>query len=338
MVVKNKLALGGFSLLLSAVLLLTGCSSPAAPETSPTDETGSPTDTNGLGGDSSVLSEAALRYSQNWGESKVPELLFPLGEYSFAYRENNVTKDIPTWEGSGVIGFYKDGTCSFDFSGEKISYLGDISSYRIAKLNNGHPIIKIDGSEFWNNDQQYIETQFRTNFPSMGAFPREQNLSSFCSLQMLDTIGSPGNASFGFFRWDIDEGLKFAQSGKNWFIDYNLYALEIENENIDEAIEILNSIYYGNENIFTFTGEGKVDLKDNGTVFITTGIEGESDIFSEFILTPVEKPISISVVDEGEPAPPTLSETAAGNILYSGSGILYLRDVKKLFEEFTPGE
>jgi hypothetical protein len=320
----NKKILSSAAAIIAGSLMLAGCSS-----TEQVDSSGG--ETNGV----TDVVNAGLTYTEKWDERRPEDLLFPRGEYAFTYRENNTEASLASWGGEGVIGFYEDGTCAFDFSGTRTNLDGTESIYRLGKYAVDSPFVHPDGTGYWTNDQLLIEADYRTNFPSMGAFPRHKNFASFCSLQALKDVTTTGNAEAGQRRWTLEGGGDFANEGKEWYMDYNLYILEIEESDKAEALDILELMYYGVENIFTFEGEVKIETAENGVVTITNGVEGETSVFSEFILTPLEKPIELNFPEVEGMTPPLTVESAQGYQNAYGSGIDYLRYIKKMFEDFA---
>jgi hypothetical protein len=320
----NKKILSSAAVLIVGSLLLAGCS---------TSDQGEPSGGETNGGTDIV--NAGPTYVEKWDERRPEDLLFPRGEYAFTYRENNKESALASWGGEGVIGFYEDGTCAFDFKGTRTDLDGTETTYQLGKYAVDSPFVHTDGTGFWNNDQLFIEAEYRTNFPSMGAFSRHKNFASFCSLQALEDITTTGNAAVGQRRWTLEGGEKFAAEGKEWYMDYNLYVLEIEEADKTEALEILELMYYGVENIFTFEGEVRIETAENGVVTIVNGIEGETSVFSEFVLTPLENPIELNFPEVEGMTPPLTVESAQGYRNTYGSGIDYLRYIKKMFEDFA---
>ncbi len=321
----NRKILSSAAGLLAGSLLLAGCSTTAGPGVSPT---------GGTDGETAIVA-AGPTYTEKWDEKRPEDLLFPRGEYTFTYRENNTESNIPSWSGEGVIGFYEDGTCAFDFEGIKTNQDGSETEYQLGKFAIDSPFVHAKGTNYWNNDQLAIEADYRTNFPSMGAFPRHKNFASFCSLQALVDITTTGNAEVGQRRWTFESGEAYAAEGKEWFMDYNLYSLKISEEDKAEALEILDLMFYGTDNIFIFDGEIRITTSEDGTVTIINGVEGETSVFSEFILTPVSEPLELSFPEVAGMSPPLTVESAQGYRNTFGSGIEYLRSMKKMFEDFA---
>ena len=314
--------LSTISLVLASGLLLAGCA-------------GANTDEPSEGNTDNPVATGPS-YTEKWDEKRPEDLLFPRGEYAFTYRENNSQEGLPAWNGEGTIGFYEDGTCAFKFEGTKTSPDGKEITYILGKVKEDSPFLSTSESQVWNNDQLLIESDYRTNFPSMGAFPRHKNFASFCSLQALEDLTTTGNAEVGQRRWTLEGGEEFAKQGKEWFMDYNLFALEIKEEDKAEALEILELMFYGTENIFTFEGEVKIEKSDNGVVRIVNGIEDKTSVFSEFIMTPLSQPMELTFPTVGGMEPALTIESAGGYVrAYEGGGIGYLREVKKLFDEFA---
>lgn len=319
---KTKI-LSSLSLVLVSGLLLAGCS---------TDNGENPDDTVNTEENNTAT---APTYEDKWGDEIPEELLFPTGEYAFTYRENNTQEGLPTWNGTGVIGFYEDGTCAFSFDGVKVTVEGEEIPYTIGKFRDDSPFMANQIIGYWTSDQLTIEADYRTNFPSMGAFPRHTNFGSFCSLQALDQITSFGAVERGNRVWTVEGGEEFAKKGKEWFLDYNLEILKIEEADKAEALEILELMYYGTENIFTFDGEVRVETAEDGVVTIVNGIEGETSIFSEFIFTPLTEEMVLEFETVGGLETVTTRQMASGYLNEWGSGIEYLRYMQSLYDEFV---
>lgn len=320
----NKKILSNAAALIVGSLLLAGCSS--SEQVDSTD-----VDSNGETG----IVNAGPTYVEKWDDRRPEDLLFPRGEYSFTYKENNKESNLVSWGGEGVIGFYEDGTCAFDFQGVRKNLDGTETAYQLGKYAVDSPFVHTAGTDYWTNDQLFIEADYRTNFPSMGAFPRHKNFASFCSLQALEDITTTGNAEVGQRRWTLEGGEEFATEGKEWYMDYNIYTLEIEETDKAEALGILELMYYGVENIFTFEGEIRITTDENGVVRIINGVEGETSVFSEFVLTPLDNPIELNFPTVEGMTPPLTVESAQGYRENYGSGIDYLRYIEKMFEDFA---
>lgn len=300
-------------------LVLTGCADAGV-------------DTGEGNGNGNNVSPVELSYPEKWNSPEVEELLFPRGNYSFTYREVNSADVASSWNGSGQIAFYDNGTCAFDFSGTKSESGGKTESYRLGKLANGSVAVRQEGKDYWNTDQMEIESKYRTNFPAMGAFPRFRDYASFCALQKIKDLTLAGGAELGFLRWDVIKGEAFATEGKEWFFDHSLHFLGISAEDKAEALKVLELMYYSPNNIFTYDGDAKVEVKENGEVLITTGKEGETEVYAEFVLTPVANKITFDFADIENSLPVNYDESVAAYAEYYKSGIEYLREINKQYE------
>ena len=309
------------TLFLVGGLVLTGCADASV---------------DGANGGNGNQTVPALSYPEKWNNQEVAEMLFPRGDYSFTYREVNSADVASSWSGTGQIAFYENGTCAFDFSGVKSKNDGSTESYRLGKLANGSVAIRqtdeTSGEGYWNTDQLAIESEYRTNFPAMAAFPRFRDFSSFCALQRIQDLTLGGGAEFGFLRWDVEKGEAFAKEGKEWFFDHSLHFLDISQADREEALKVLELMYYAPNNIFTYDGDAKVEVRENGEVLITTGKEGETEVYAEFILTPVAQKIAFDFSDIGGSKPVNVDETMTAYIEYYKSGIDYLREINKQYE------
>lgn len=323
----------GFAILAVSTLLLAGCASEDA--TSP-EETAAP------GGEVNEVVEQ-IDYSEKWENESPAELLFPSGDYTFTYSEDMKLDGMQNWNGEGRISFYEDGTCAFDFNGLKVGFDGVETEYRLVKPADTYPLVETGEygeNKIWINDPLLIESSYRTNFPSMGAFPRYRDFASFCSLQKLGEIGQRGGAELGFFFWNPESGEDFATEGKEWYFDYMLDSLEIAPEDYKEAREILQLMYYGNENIFTYDGQGKVEVNEDGTVVISTGLDNEDNLMTAvFTLTPTEEELTVDIATlNPDSSPATLEETMAAYISAYETGMEYLRSVKKAFDDYAASQ
>lgn len=306
------------ALVLVGGLVLTGCADAGGLDTNE--------------GNGNQVFPTELSYPEKWNNPEVKELLFPRGDYSFTYREVNSAAVASSWAGSGQIAFYDNGTCAFDFTGTKTESGGANEPYRLGKLANGNVALMKSGEDYWNADQLQIEGDYRTNFPAMAAFPRFRDYSSFCALQKIKDLTLAGGAPLGFIRWDVEKGEAFAKEGKEWFIDHSLHFLEISEEDRAEALKVLELMYYAPNNIFTYDGDAKVEVRENGEVLITTGVEGETEVYAEFILTPVGQKIAFDFADIGGSKPLNVDETMSAYVEYYKSGIEYLREINKQYE------
>lgn len=330
-------AKAGVALLGVAALLLAGCTSG--------DSTTDPEETAAPGGDTTNTSEA-IDYESKWASGEPQELLFPRGEYTFTYNETIKTDLLQTWSGEGKIAFYEDGTCAFDFNGAKTTYEGKEVTYRLVKLPDSLPLVsttEYSETPIWINDPLLIESSYRTNFPVMGGFPRYQDFASFCALQKLEDLGVRGGAEAGFFFWDSELGEAFAAEGKEWYYDFMLSQLNVDPKDYKEAEQVLDLMYYGNDNIFTYDGQGKVETREDGSISISTGLDNPDNIMvGEFVLTPTEEKLDLELgTIDFDNTPGTLEETLAAYVSSYGSGIAYLRDVKRAYDEYvdsTSGE
>jgi hypothetical protein len=280
-----------------------------------------------------------IDYSAKWENAIPANIMFPRGTYSFTYDEKTSLSGIQSWSGEGRIGFYEDGSCAFDFSGTKINYDGEEIDYRIIKQKDSYPMLRTSeyaGVPTWTNDPMLIAYSYRTNYPAMGAFPRYKDYSSFCAMQKISEISERGGAEFGYFFWDRESGAKFASEGKEWYYDFMLTQLKIDKADYSEATEILDLMFYGNDNIFTYDGQGKVETSESGLVTISTGLEKEdSSLISRMILTPSDEELLIelsAITDEIRPV--DISLTLEAYIESYGSGIEYLRETKRLYDEY----
>jgi hypothetical protein len=323
----------GFALLAVSTLLLAGCTS---------EEATSPEETAAPGGETNGVVEQ-IDYAKKWENNSPEELLFPRGEYTFTYSEAIKLDGMQNWNGEGKIAFYEDGTCAFDFAGVKVGFDGKVTEYRLVKPADTYPMLETaeySEAKIWINDPLLIESSYRTNFPAMGAFPKYKDFASFCSLQKLADIGQRGGAALGFFFWEAELGAKFAAEGKDWYYDFMLSKLEIEPEDYQEAREVLELMYYGTENIFTFDGQGKVEVNEDGTVVISTGLDSEDNLMTAtFVLTPTEEKLVIDLATLGaESSPATLEETMEAYLSIYDSGMEYLRSVKKSFDDYAASQ
>ena len=324
---KQKSVVGLAALTLSA-LLLAGCSTG--------DGVATPTDSAAPGGE---VSEA-IDYAEKWESAEPVELLFPRGEYTFTYSEDLKTSGQKTWSGEGRIAFYEDGTCAFDFEGTRVDADGKKVDYRLIKTADSYPIVKTaeySDAPVWLNDQMIIESSYRTNYPSMGAFPRYKDFASFCSMQKLGEIGQRGGAEVGYFFWDTELGAEYAKESKEWYYDFMLTELKIEPKDYAEARKVLDLMYYGADNIFTYDGQGKVDVRDDGKVIISTGLDKEDNFMTaQMALTPSKKPLLLELGNIGDDLPiATIQESLAGYVANFKGGIEYLRDIQKTYDEYA---
>lgn len=321
----KKNFLSNAALFLAGALILSGCTAGENQEETPVNV------------DNETPVAAGLSYTEKWDEKRPQDMLFPRGLYSFTYREVNEESIAYSWSGSGEIGFYDDGTCAFDYVGSRVDSNGETVNYQLGKYVTDGAFLFEEGAGFWESDALRIESGYRTNFPSMGAFPRHKNLASFCSLQALKDITTGGNLIVGNLRWSFEGGSEYAKEAKEWFMDFNIHALEISESDKNEALEVLELMYYGADNIFTFQYEMRAETFEDGTVKIVNGVEGETQVFSEFILTPLaSEELALDFPEAAGNAPATPLETARGIIgAYEGGGIGYLRYMKKLYEDFA---
>lgn len=322
----------GLALLAASTLMLAGCAT--ASETTP-----EPEETTAPGGETSEVSEP-INYSEKWEENEPIELLFPYGDYTFTYTEDIKIDGTQKWSAEGKISFYEDGTCAFDISGIKDTYSGESVPYRIVKEADQYPVLQTaeyTEESIWINDPLLIESAYRTNYPAMGAFPRYKDFASFCAVQKLGELAQRGGAELGYFFWEVDKGAAFAKQSKEWYYDFYLSSLGIDPQDYDEATEILDLMYYGTDNIFTYDGQGKVEVKDNGEVVISTGLENpENSMVAQMLLTPTSEKLTIDLSDlkvNGNLL--YLEESLALYISSYGSGIEYLRDVKRSYDEYA---
>jgi hypothetical protein len=276
-----------------------------------------------------------IDYTGKWVDKAPVELPFKAGEYSISYREESKLTGSAQYTADGDIGFYKDGTCAFDISGTKINPDGVATSYRIVKLADEYPLLRLEGSDFWINDMLQIEYDFRTNFPVMAAFPKYKNVSSWCALAMSMEIGTRGGAAKGYFLWDLDKGKEFAATSKEWYFDYILDTLSIDPKDYEEARDIIDLTYYGLDTVFTYDGQGKIATDDRGIITLSTGIQGESDLYVEIILEPSKKNLNIKIDPSGETTSVTHVQTITNSLTEDYKGIDYLRDIKKEIEDFA---
>lgn len=324
-------AKSGLVLLAASALLLAGCT---AGET-----TVEPGETTAPGGENSEVS-APINYSEKWETSEPAELLFPHGDYTFTYSEDLKIEGSQTWSAEGKISFYEDGTCAFDVSGVKTTYEGKTISYRLVKEVDSYPLLQT--SEYtetpvWINDPLLIESSYRTNYPAMGAFPRYKDFASFCALQKLGDLGQRGGAEVGYFFWESAQGEVFASESKEWYYDFMLTELEIEPKDYKEAREIIDLMYYGSNNIFTYDGQGRVEVKENGEVVISTGFEDpDNSMTAQMSLVPTEETLVIDLSDaKANESLLYLEETLDIYVSSYESGIEYLRDVKRAYDEYA---
>lgn len=305
------------ALVLVGGLVLTGCADAGV-------------DASGENGN--MMTPTELSYPEKWNNQEVQELLFPRGDYSFTYREVNSANVALSWAGSGKIAFYENGTCAFDFDGVKSKNDGSEESYRLGKVATGNAAVRQPGKDYWINDQLEVEGEYRTNFPAMAAFPRFKDYSSFCALQRIQDLTLAGGAELGFLRWDVEKGKVFAAEGKEWYFDHNLHFLGISAEDKAEATRILELMYSAPNDIFTYDGDAKVEVRENGEVFITTGKEGETDVYAEFILTPVANKIVFDFADIEGSSPANVDESVKALAESYNGGINYLRELNELYE------
>lgn len=316
----------GFAVL---ALALTGCASVPGDTVEP-----KPSETNSTQ-ENTPEAEAALNYEDKWANKEPVKLPFKQGEYSISYREESKLVGSVGYTADGVIGFYEDGTCAFDISGVKTDFSGEEIGYRIVKLADGYPLLREEGKDFWINDMLYIEYDFGTNLPVMGAFPKYRDISSWCALAMSAEIGEQSGAAKGYFSWELDKGSAFAAESKEWYFDYILNTLDIEPSEYPEAKEIIELTYYGLDTIFTYDGQGKIETSDKNVITISTGIRGESDLYVEIIMEPSKKNLYIEVDPTGEKPFVTNVQSLTNRLTADYKGIDYLRDIKKQIDEFS---
>jgi hypothetical protein len=319
---QNKLT-ASVAVLSISVMLLSGCSSTTVTETTETTP--------------SVAEQEPINYKQKWVDTKPNKLPFKAGEYTLSYKEESKLAGALTYSAEGVIGFYEDGTCAFDISGARKAPDGTIIEYRTVKFADGYPLLLEGDSKNWNSDMIYIEYNFGSNYPAMGQFPKYLNSSSWCVLGKTMELSDTEGAAPGYFLWDLEKGKEFASKSKEWYFDYVLTTLGILPADYEEARNVIELTYYGLNGILAYDGQGRIQTGESEVVSISTGVKNESDLYISITLTPSKEPLRIAIDPENTitPSYSTNAEVLTYNLTDYYTGIDYIRDVQKQFDEYA---